>query len=361
MALNRQFVQLAASNATKYGLQRLKGWTGTVTTQPTSVFAVITNRCNLHCKQCDIPLTGNRKAELSTEDWKRIIGELRVWLGTTLIRWSGGEPFVRKDMIDIIEYSSGIGVLTGVNTNGHYITEAMAERIARANVFNMNFSFDGMRAGHDHVRGAGQFDRVLAAARRVNEARRRFGATTKIIIKVTLMKTNLEEIVELADLVKSEGFDTLSVSPLEETFATDAPSKMWFQRSPLWVTDMKKLDEVIDALKERTGAGGVVFNSRSHLESMKEYFRDPNIPTPPDFKCHVGEDHFRINFNGDVVMCPFKGVIGNLARQSPTQIWKSPEADERRDEVISCRKKCLIACLYKRDFTEYAGLLRKLI
>ena len=359
MALNSQFISLAASNFTKYGRQRLKGLTDKVETQPTSVFAVITNRCNLHCKQCDIPLTGNRKAEMSTEDWKRVISQLRHWLGTTLIRWSGGEPFVRKDLIDIIEYSSSIGVLTGVNTNGHYITEALAERLAKANVFNMNFSFDGMQEGHDFVRGKGQFEKVLTAARRMNEARRRHKASTRIIIKVTLMKTNMHEIDALADLVKAEGFDALSVSPLEETFSTSAPDAFWFQRSPLWPTDFAQLDGVIDRLKARTG--DIVFNSRSHLESMKEYFRDPLIPTPKDFKCHVGEDHFRINYNGDVVMCPFKGTVGNLQRQTPLEIWRSQEAGERRVEVTDCRKKCLIACLYKRDFAEYAGLLRKLI
>ncbi len=361
MPLNGQFVRLAASNVTKYGRQKVNNWTDSTISQPTSVFGVITNRCNLHCKQCDIPLTGDRKAELSTEQWMRIIRELRGWLGTTLIRWSGGEPFVRKDMIDIVEYSSKIGVLTGINTNGHYITEAMAERLAKANVFNMNFSMDGMREGHDHVRGKGQFERVLTAARRMRDARAKFRADTKIIIKVTIMQTNLDELVPLADLVKAEGFDTLSISPLEETFATETPEKMWFVHSPLWPRDLAKLDAVIDELKMRTGTDGVVFNSRSHLESMKEYFRDPNIPTPADFKCHVGHDHFRINFNGDVVMCPYKGTIGNLARQSPTEIWKSEEADERRDEVVACRKKCLIACLYKRDVKEYAGLLMKLL
>jgi MoaA/NifB/PqqE/SkfB family radical SAM enzyme len=94
---------------------------------------------------------------------------------------------------------------------------------------------------------------------------------------------------------------------------------------------------------------------------MKEYFRDPLIPTPETFKCHVGEDHFRISYNGDVVMCPFKGVVGNLTQQTPRDIWRSQQAGERRQEITDCRKKCLIACLYKRDLGEYAGLLKKLV
>ena len=357
MPLNIQLVHLAASNFVKYGRQRVGSWTEAELSQPTSVFASITNRCNLHCLQCDIPLTGDRKAELTADQWKKIIGELRSWLGKTLIRWSGGEPFVRKDLIDLIEYSSRSGVLTGVNTNGHYIDQKMAERMAEANVFNVNLSLDGMKKGHDFVRGPGQFDRVVAAARHLNKARQQTKTNTKIIIKVTVMETNLDELLDLCDLVASEGWDALSVSTLEETFSTSEPDVEWWKKSRLFVKDHKKLDDVIDRLKTRTD---VMFNSQEHLESMKAYYRNPEIPTPSNFKCHVGRDHFRVAANGDVVMCPFKGTIGNLAHQSPWEIWKSNAAEQRRDEILACRKKCLIGCLYKRNVKEYAGVLMKL-
>lgn len=114
---------------------------------------------------------------------------------------------------------------------------------------------------------------------------------------------------------------------------TATPNKLWWQKSKLFVRDFVKLDTVLDQLRARSGPGGSVFNSHSRLESIKKYYRQPNLPTPPDFRCHVGDDHFRINFNGDVVMCPFMGIIGNLARQSPREIWKSDEAADRREEV----------------------------
>jgi MoaA/NifB/PqqE/SkfB family radical SAM enzyme len=358
--VNTRLIQLAASNFGKYARQQLGTWTNSMIGQPTSVFATATNRCNLHCLQCDVPLTGNRKAEMSTDEWKKIIRELRDWLGTVLIRWSGGEPFIRRDMIDLIEYSSQVGALTGINSNGHFIDQKMAERIASANVFNVSLSMDGLQKGHDLVRGEGQFQRVLAAARNLNDARHKHKADTKIIIRVTIMETNLDQLMGLCDMVTEESFDAISFSPLEETFLTATPSKLWWQESKLFVRDFAKLDAVIDQLKARTGANGSVFNSCSHLESMKEYFRDPNLPTPPDFKCHVGSDHFRINFNGDVVMCAFMGTIGNLTRQSPREIWKSDDAVVRSENIARCRKKCLIGCLYKRSINEYAAALCKL-
>jgi len=183
----------------------------------------------------------------------------------------------------------------------------------------------------------------------------------KIFVKATIMQTNLDELLPLAEWVKNEGLDGLSLSPLEETFATATPNARWFESSPLWVRDLQKLDAVIDRLKELTGTRGPIFNSQAHLESMKDYFRDPTIPTPPDFKCHVGQDHFRVGVNGDVVMCPFMGSIGNLTKSEPWEIWKSEDAKDRRGDILGCRKKCLIACLYKRNLGEYAGILRKLV
>src|SRR2546427_12224690 len=102
MALNTQLVRLAASNFVKYGRQRLGNWADPELSQPTSAVATITNRCNLDCLQWDIPLTGDRKTELTTEQWKKVIGELRGWPGKTLISWLGGGPFVGKDLIDLM-------------------------------------------------------------------------------------------------------------------------------------------------------------------------------------------------------------------------------------------------------------------
>jgi MoaA/NifB/PqqE/SkfB family radical SAM enzyme len=246
------------------------------------------------------------------------------------------------------------------STMASYSQSPCADRSASADVFSVNLSTDGLQKGHDLVRGNGQFQRVFAAARYLNGARHKPKAHTKIIIRVTIMETDLDQLIGLCDMVTEEGFDAISFSPLEETFLTATPSKLWQQESKLFVRDFAKLDAVIDELKARTGAHGPVFNSCYHLESMKEYFREPNLPTPVDFKCHVGSDHFRINFNGDVVMCPFMGTIGDLKRQSPVEIWKSDDAAVRRENVAACHKKCWIGCLYKRSVKEYASTLRRL-
>jgi hypothetical protein len=55
------------------------------------------------------------------------------------------------------------------------------------------------------------------------------------------------------------------------------------------------------------------------------------------------------------------GTIRNLATQSPREIWKSEESEDRREDIAGCHKKCLLGCLYKRNVKEYAGALRRLI
>ena len=72
---------------------------------------------------------------------------------------SGGEPFIRKDTVDIIEYISGKGMSVIMNDNGTLLTEEKLKRIARIKNLTINFSIDGPREVHDTIRGKGRSTR----------------------------------------------------------------------------------------------------------------------------------------------------------------------------------------------------------
>jgi len=362
MNFKKRLIRSALGNVTKLALQKVSLATGSVLSKPTGIFIAVTNRCNLRCRQCEVPRLTAFHDELSTEQWKKVLRELRVWLGTPILRWSGGEPFMRKDMIEVLEYSAGLGMLNSVITNGQLIDKKLAERIVDAEVFNISLSIDGLQKGHDFVRGEGTFAKVTAAARFLNEARRNRNSDMRIIVKVTMMETNLDEINGLVDWVEQEGLRGISISPLLETLATANPDPKWFETSPLWIRDVEKLDRVMDELIARAGPKSVILNPGPYLRGIKEYFRNPNAPKPPDFTCHVGHDHFRIDPNGAVYLCPMiaSALVGNVAESSPEQVWKSSEAAVSRKEIASCRRNCLVACQYKRSFSENFEFFLKL-
>ncbi len=122
----------------------------------------ITNVCNYDCSYC-IFASGPQKikGELNTEEVIKGINDLKN-KGFTHIKFTGGEPFVRKDMTDILEYAANAGVIVDVSTNASLITEEKAKRLAQAGLNMVHVSVDGhVKEIHDYVRGEGTFERTI--------------------------------------------------------------------------------------------------------------------------------------------------------------------------------------------------------
>jgi len=362
MGFKKRLIRLAFSNFAKLTSQKIGIKTRKAVGKPTGIFISITNRCNLRCKQCEVPLLADPQKELSTEQWKGILRNLADWLSITVLRFSGGEPFLREDMPELIEYGNQLGLLSGVITNGQLIDHQLAARIVQAGTFNVSLSIDGMQKGHDFVRGDGSFEKVSNAAGFLNKARKDKNSDMRIIVKVTMMETNLDEIVDLVKWVRDEGLTGISISPLLENLATSSHDDGWFEKSPLWIKDSKKLDKTIDTLVEMSGAGSPILNPQNYLIGIKDYFRNPTAPMPDDFQCHVGYDHFRIDPNGDVYLCPLikNALVGNVVESTPSEIWFGDKAVVSRKEIAACRRNCLVACQYKRSLKENFSFFMKL-
>ncbi len=362
MSYRTRLVRTALGNVTKLALQRISMATDSVLSKPTSVFILVTHSCNLRCKQCNVPRLTDLSSELSTEQWKKILRQLHEWLGPVILRWGGGEPFMRKDMLELLKYSAELGMLSNVVTNGHLINKILAERIVEADTFCLSVSIDGMQKGHDFVRGDGAFAKAVAAIRFLNEARSRNKSDMRIMINTTLMETNLDEINDLVNWAETEGLNGVSISALQETLATAKPDPRWFEKSPLWVRNLKKLDRVIDDLIKKSGPKSAVINPPTYLRGIKKYYHDPTAPKPTDFTCHVGLDHFRIGPHGYVCLCPYipSSLVGNLIESTPEQIWKSQKATVSRKKIKACHKNCSISCLYKRSLSEKFEFFLKL-
>ena len=84
---------------------------------------------------------------------------------------SGGEPFVRADAIEIIEYISNKGLSVNITDNGTLLSEDRLKRIARIKNLSINFSIDGPKDVHDEIRGQGAFEKTTSTIRRLLELR----------------------------------------------------------------------------------------------------------------------------------------------------------------------------------------------
>ncbi len=156
-------------------------------------------RCNLKCVHCysqsqDRPYPD----ELSTAEGKRLIEDLAEF-GSPVILFSGGEPLLRNDLLELAERAIGLGLRAVISTNGTLIDERMAGRLKKIGLSYVGVSLDGMRETHDRFRGVkGAFDAALKGIRACQEAE------IKVGLRFTMNRRNAMDIPLIFDLLEEE-------------------------------------------------------------------------------------------------------------------------------------------------------------
>jgi len=130
----------------------------------------LTYACNLACVHC-LSSSGRRDPrELSTDECKAVIDELRR-MRVFYVNVGGGEPTVRADFWELLEYATGHDVGVKFSTNGHRITDAVAARLAVSDYVDVQVSLDGATAPvNDAVRGVGSYATAIRAVERLAAA-----------------------------------------------------------------------------------------------------------------------------------------------------------------------------------------------
>jgi len=158
-----------------------------------------TRRCNLRCVHC-YSRSENRDyaGELSTQEGLALLDDLSTF-GSPVVLFSGGEPLMRHDLLELVEAAVGRGMRAVISTNGTLITEAQAERLKGARLSYVGVSLDGLHEINDEFRGMpGAFDRALEGIRNCRRA------GIKVGLRFTITRRNVAEIDGIFDLVRRE-------------------------------------------------------------------------------------------------------------------------------------------------------------
>jgi mycofactocin radical SAM maturase len=130
----------------------------------------LTYACNLACVHC-LSSSGRRDPrELSTDECKGVIDELER-MQVFYVNIGGGEPTVRRDFWELVQYATAHHVGVKFSTNGSRITRERARWLAGSDYVDVQISLDGATAEvNDRVRGGGSFDTAIAALEHLHEA-----------------------------------------------------------------------------------------------------------------------------------------------------------------------------------------------
>lgn len=167
---------------------------------PVTITWEVTLGCNLHCDHC---LSGSgpghqQPDELSTEEAMAFIDELDE-MDVFQVNIGGGEPFIRPDMLELLEELTDRDISTCVSTNGTQLDEETLDRIEAMDPLFLQVSMDGLREANDAIRGEGVYDQIVETLERFES--RDIGTTVNTVVT----RQNVYDLPDVYDLAEDHG------------------------------------------------------------------------------------------------------------------------------------------------------------
>ncbi len=165
-----------------------------------------TSACNLRCAHC-YSESGAAPArdELTGNEARALIDDLAD-LGVRVLLFSGGEPLMREDIVELGAYAASCGLRPVLSTNGTLLSPRTAERIREAGFAYAGVSLDGLEKSNDEFRGVpGAFRKALGGIRNCIDAGVRVG------VRFTLSRRTVGDLDNVFDLVRDNGIPRLCV------------------------------------------------------------------------------------------------------------------------------------------------------
>jgi len=308
----------------------------------------LTMSCNLKCTMCTTCY--HAPNELSVREVKSIIDQAAI-MGVEILNPLGGEPFVRRDLEEILAYAASQDFYTTLTTNGTLITGARAKKIAQIpeSKLHFNISLDGVEDINDQIRGKGNFAKALAGYEYIRHADAEAGNSVRKIMANTLIHNkNLDTLEELLDDLEERGFDGVQLLNLFRNDGSAHDLTIPMER-------MEELNSLVDRLILRVESQGENFrilNSVSDLRLIPTHARGELKPL--EAPCWAGFKELYIHSDGSAIMCDgnlefLEGKFGDVREQTLAQIWHSSELKRRRQVVKECSTPCVQNCYLRRS------------
>ena len=269
----------------------------------------LTYACNLQCVHC-LSSSGTRDPrELTTEQAKAVLDELRD-LQVFYINIGGGEPMVRRDFFELLEHAEHCNIGVKFSTNGAFITPENARRLAAMNYLDIQISLDGAdRATNDRVRGEGSYDIALRAMDNLRDAS--FG---RFKISVVMTRENVSQLDAFKALADSYGAQ-LRITRLRPA---GRGANTWNELHPTAAQQRVIYDWLM-----HHGEDVLTGDSFFHLNAFGDALPGLNL-------CGAGRVVCLIDPLGDVYACPFvihdEFKAGSVLEDGGfTRVWKSSD------------------------------------
>ncbi|SNX68876.1 pyrroloquinoline quinone biosynthesis protein E [Cereibacter ovatus] len=304
---------------------------------PMAVLAELTHRCPLQCPYCSNPVEMEQASrELSTAEWQRVMGELAA-LGVLQIHFSGGEPLVRKDLVDLVAHADGVGLYTNLITSAVMLTEARVAALAEAGLAHVQISVQGATAAvADRVGGFRD-----GHAKKVQAAEWVRAAGLALTLNAVMHRQNLHQLPEIVDMAVAMGAQRLEVAHVQ-----------------YYGWALKNRAALMPSVAQLDEATRVVEQAQARLSgvlAIDYVIPDYYAVRPKTCMGGWGRQFFNISPSGKVLPCHAAETITGLrfdsVREAPlAEIWHRSEALNRYRGTAWMKEPCRSCAHAEEDF-----------
>ena len=322
---------------------------------PTVLIFNVSYKCDSKCVMCNswkLPYHD----DLTTDEYRKTF-ESELFRSVEYVGITGGEPTLRKDMVDIVRFMSDnmprLRKMT-LNTNGFVkdrVVSTLDQIVDLANergfIFGTRVSLDGVGDAHEDIRRVWKaFERAMDTIHEMQELQKRkffnFG------VSFTFTAQNLEEGERIYELCKKEDLNVV--------FAIARYSELAFGNMDLVEsTDLKEDDfpKLAEFFRKRVRESTFVDGDALLYQAYVKMFANGMQRAMP---CPSMDQGILLNPNGDITYCENSSVIGNVRNGDPTDFYYDPNNLQMRQQVLdkvcpSCASPCFVnSAAMKRVF-----------
>jgi radical SAM protein with 4Fe4S-binding SPASM domain len=298
----------------------------------------LTERCNLRCRHC---YQSRPVPEMSYEEICEAIDNVKSTIEgwaidyemeiSPSLHFTGGEPFLRKDLFAILDYARESGFATSLMSNGTLIDNSLARRIKEAQVVDVQISLDGLEPTHDSLRGDGSYNRTLNGIRNLVAQ----GVDTNI--NLTVSRINMGQTRWLVHLAGELEVSGIAFSRLVPTGRGKKLSGEALTR--------EEVAGFYNELREYQSNSKIIVTSRDPLATIADMNGDIPQTEVPVGGCAAGMFGVTITCDGTIMPCRRMDLpIGNIKEVSFREFWaESPvlwslrTREDYHDGCDSCR------------------------
>lgn len=303
----------------------------------TDLFWECTLTCNANCKHCGSSAEKKKyEGELNTTEIKSAFKQIANDMDANkiLINVTGGEPLVRKDLCEVMEYATNeLGFHWGMTTNGILLNDENIEKLRKANMETISISIDGLEEVHDAFRGVpGSYKIIINNIKKLRKA----GFVKHIQVTTVFHKENINQLEKLYNTMLDLGLDSWRLVSMDPIGRANENNELLLNGKEIRkLLDFIKMKNKDKNLKLSYGCPG--FLGLDYEKEVRENY----------FYCRTGISVASILYNGDLFVCPNvprikRFIQGNIRTDNFKEVWDNKYKEFRLKDRTKCEEcsKC---------------------